>query len=104
MDYLIASVETKCKFKLEMLMFTRTTMKMLIFLQFIQTAASILNPYSKFTLFRNPRFRNSGKFITLPDFLAFAKNASTLSGVLIHIEVRDVFVKIKYSVFKILGI
>lgn len=47
---------------------------------------SILNPYSKFTLFRNPRFRNSGKFITLPDFLAFAKNASTLSGVLIHIE------------------
>lgn len=47
---------------------------------------SILNPYSRFTLFRNPRSRNSGKFLSLPDFLALAKKSSTLSGVLIQIE------------------
>ncbi|KAA0048165.1 glycerophosphodiester phosphodiesterase GDPDL4-like [Cucumis melo var. makuwa] len=48
---------------------------------------SILSPYSsKYALFRNPRFRNKGNFTTLPDFLAMAKNAGTLSGVLIQIE------------------
>ncbi|KAG6592070.1 Glycerophosphodiester phosphodiesterase GDPDL4, partial [Cucurbita argyrosperma subsp. sororia] len=47
---------------------------------------SILSPSSKFTLFRNPKFRNKGEFLTLPDFLDLAKNSSTLSGVLIHIE------------------
>lgn len=46
----------------------------------------ISNPYSKFELIRNPKFRNSGKFLTLSDFLALAKNTSSLSGVLISIE------------------
>ncbi|KAG6735437.1 hypothetical protein POTOM_061958 [Populus tomentosa] len=46
----------------------------------------ISNPYSKFELIRNPNFRNSGKFLTLSDFLALAKNTSSLSGVLISIE------------------
>ncbi|XVF33915.1 hypothetical protein REPUB_Repub18cG0012300 [Reevesia pubescens] len=39
-----------------------------------------------YKLFRNPRFRNAGNFLTLSDFLAMAKNASSLHGVLISIE------------------
>ncbi|KAF9666499.1 hypothetical protein SADUNF_Sadunf16G0235500 [Salix dunnii] len=46
----------------------------------------ISNPYSKFELSRNPKFKNSGRFLTLSDFLALAKNTSSLSGVLIRIE------------------
>ncbi|KAF9666500.1 hypothetical protein SADUNF_Sadunf16G0235600 [Salix dunnii] len=46
----------------------------------------ISNPYSKFELSRNPKFKNSGRFLTLSDFLALAKNTSSLSGVLISIE------------------
>ncbi|KAH8519020.1 hypothetical protein H0E87_000740 [Populus deltoides] len=46
----------------------------------------ITNPYSKYELLRNPKFRISGKFLTLSDFLALAKNTSSLSGVLISIE------------------
>lgn len=53
----------------------------------IQTLTPVIsNPYSKFELSRNPDFRNSGKFLTLSDFLALAKNSSSLSGVLISIE------------------
>uniref|UniRef100_A0A6N2MES8 glycerophosphodiester phosphodiesterase n=1 Tax=Salix viminalis TaxID=40686 RepID=A0A6N2MES8_SALVM len=44
------------------------------------------SPYSKFSLLRNPKFKNSGKFLTLSDFLALAKNTSSLTGVLISIE------------------
>ncbi|KAL9403978.1 hypothetical protein Peur_000950 [Populus x canadensis] len=44
------------------------------------------NPYSKYEFSRNPKFRNSGNFLTLSDFLALAKNTSSLSGVLISIE------------------
>ncbi|KAF5730509.1 putative glycerophosphoryl diester phosphodiesterase [Tripterygium wilfordii] len=47
---------------------------------------TILNPYRKFELFRNPKFRAAGNFLTLSDFLALAKNSSSLSGVLISIE------------------
>ncbi|GLT61631.1 hypothetical protein SLA2020_343250 [Shorea laevis] len=48
---------------------------------------SISSPQGKeYSLFRNPSFRNAGKFVTLSDFLATAKNASSLSGVLISIE------------------
>ncbi|GLU23862.1 hypothetical protein SLE2022_398380 [Rubroshorea leprosula] len=53
----------------------------------IQTLkASISSPQAKYFLFRNPNFKNAGNFVTLSDFLATAKNASSLSGVLISIE------------------
>ncbi|XP_022753067.1 glycerophosphodiester phosphodiesterase GDPDL3-like isoform X2 [Durio zibethinus] len=46
----------------------------------------ISSPQSDFQLFRNPKLKNAGKFLTLSDFLAMAKNASSLHGVLIGIE------------------
>ncbi|KDO62176.1 hypothetical protein CISIN_1g003550mg [Citrus sinensis] len=46
----------------------------------------ISNPYFKFKLFRNPKNKNAGKFMKLSDFLEMAKNANSLSGVLISIE------------------
>lgn len=54
---------------------------------FLLPVASMLSPFAEFTLFRNPKYKNSGKFLTLSDFLALANNASSLSGVLISIEV-----------------
>ncbi|GER32420.1 SHV3-like 1 [Striga asiatica] len=48
--------------------------------------AAISNPFSKFTLFRNPRARNDGNLMHLSDFLEFSKNTSSVSGVLISIE------------------
>uniref|UniRef100_A0A2N9IHJ7 glycerophosphodiester phosphodiesterase n=1 Tax=Fagus sylvatica TaxID=28930 RepID=A0A2N9IHJ7_FAGSY len=47
---------------------------------------SIANPYAGFRLFRNPKFKNAGKYLTLSEFLALSKNASSLTGVLISIE------------------
>jgi glycerophosphoryl diester phosphodiesterase len=47
---------------------------------------AIANPFANYALFRNPNFRSAGKIISLSDFLDIAKNASTLSGVLISIE------------------
>ncbi|KAH9607220.1 hypothetical protein KSS87_021284 [Heliosperma pusillum] len=47
----------------------------------------ISNPYSGSLLLRNPKFKNAGKLISLADFLNLANNASSLSGVLIKIEV-----------------
>ncbi|KAI4306169.1 hypothetical protein L6164_029470 [Bauhinia variegata] len=48
---------------------------------------SILNPYLKaYTLFRNPKYKNSGTFLTLSDFLSLTKNQTSLQGVLISIE------------------
>ncbi|KAF2288382.1 hypothetical protein GH714_007190 [Hevea brasiliensis] len=53
----------------------------------IQTLTpAIASPYAKYELSRNPKFRNDGKFLSLSDFLALAKNTSSLSGVLISIE------------------
>ncbi|KAE8675237.1 Glycerophosphodiester phosphodiesterase GDPDL4 [Hibiscus syriacus] len=46
----------------------------------------ISSPQSQFKLFRNPKFRNAGKFLTLSEFLNMASNASSLQGVLIGIE------------------
>ena len=38
-------------------------------------------------MFRNPNEKNSGKFILLSDFLNLAKTSTSLSGVLISVEV-----------------
>ncbi|GKV38709.1 hypothetical protein SLEP1_g46593 [Rubroshorea leprosula] len=47
---------------------------------------SISNPQAKYQMFRNPKFKDAGNFVTLSHFLALTKNASSLSGVLISIE------------------
>ncbi|CAI9755031.1 unnamed protein product [Fraxinus pennsylvanica] len=47
---------------------------------------AIYNPYVNFSLYRNPNARSDGNFMQLSDFLAFARNASSVSGVLISIE------------------
>ncbi|KAJ0989755.1 hypothetical protein J5N97_008111 [Dioscorea zingiberensis] len=47
---------------------------------------AISNPELAYNLVRNPRFKNAGKFMTLSDFLAFAKRNKALSGALINIE------------------
>nr|XP_048324946.1 glycerophosphodiester phosphodiesterase GDPDL3 isoform X2 [Ziziphus jujuba var. spinosa] len=47
---------------------------------------SISNPFTDYKLFRNPKDKNSGHFLTLSEFLALTKNVSSLSGVLISIE------------------
>ena len=50
-------------------------------------AAVISNPYSDAFLYRNPRNKNAGSFVALSEFLALANNATSISGVLIRIEV-----------------
>ncbi|KAF5728439.1 putative glycerophosphoryl diester phosphodiesterase [Tripterygium wilfordii] len=53
----------------------------------IQSLSPIIsNPHKNYSLFRNPKFRDAGKFLTLSDFLALAKNSNSLSGILISIE------------------
>ncbi|KFK27133.1 hypothetical protein AALP_AA8G339300 [Arabis alpina] len=48
---------------------------------------AIMNPYSRdYNLFRNPREKNSGKLVSLSDFLNLAKNSTSLTGVLISVE------------------
>ncbi|KAL0362890.1 UNVERIFIED_CONTAM: Glycerophosphodiester phosphodiesterase GDPDL3 [Sesamum calycinum] len=54
--------------------------------QILTLKPAIFNPYSKFSFFRNPAAKNVGKLMQLPEFLAFANNASSISGVLISIE------------------
>lgn len=49
--------------------------------------AAISNPYAKnFGMYRNPKFGNDGKFLTLTEFLVLANNATSVSSVLISIE------------------
>ncbi|CAN0915817.1 Glycerophosphodiester phosphodiesterase GDPDL3 [Linum grandiflorum] len=53
----------------------------------IQTLTPVIsNPYPSYQLVRNPKMRNAGKLVSLSDFLALAKNAGSLSGVLIRVE------------------
>ncbi|XP_058209664.1 glycerophosphodiester phosphodiesterase GDPDL3-like [Rhododendron vialii] len=53
----------------------------------IQTLTpAISNPYANYRLTRDPIYKNAGKFTTLSEFLVLAKNASSVSGVLISIE------------------
>uniref|UniRef100_A0A7N2M9N3 glycerophosphodiester phosphodiesterase n=2 Tax=Quercus lobata TaxID=97700 RepID=A0A7N2M9N3_QUELO len=47
---------------------------------------SIANPYAGYRLFRNPKYKNAGRYLTLADFLTLSKKASSLTGVLISIE------------------
>ncbi|MCE3216368.1 hypothetical protein HAX54_006270 [Datura stramonium] len=46
----------------------------------------ITNPWLEFRLYRNPKARNEGNFVSLVDFLTYAKNVTTVSGVMISIE------------------
>ncbi|CAL1354039.1 unnamed protein product [Linum trigynum] len=46
----------------------------------------ISNPFPSYQLVRNPKERNAGKLVSLADFLVMAKDAGSLSGVLINIE------------------
>ncbi|KAL2924777.1 Glycerophosphodiester phosphodiesterase GDPDL1, partial [Bienertia sinuspersici] len=47
---------------------------------------AISSPYANSFLFRNPKFKDAGKLVSLTDFLDLAKNSTSLSGVSIKIE------------------
>lgn len=52
----------------------------------------MMNPESNYNLVRNPRYTNAGNFVTLSDFLTFAKG-KVLSGVLINVENAEFMVE-----------
>ncbi|KAG7650818.1 Glycerophosphodiester phosphodiesterase domain [Arabidopsis thaliana x Arabidopsis arenosa] len=47
---------------------------------------AISNPFRVYSIFRNPREKNSGTLISLSQFLDLAKNYTSLSGVMISVE------------------
>ncbi|KAL0682636.1 hypothetical protein Bca4012_049484 [Brassica carinata] len=47
---------------------------------------AIMNPYRLYNMFRNPNDKNSGRIISLSEFLNLAKNSTSLSSVLISLE------------------
>ncbi|KAG5407157.1 hypothetical protein IGI04_013276 [Brassica rapa subsp. trilocularis] len=50
---------------------------------------AISNPYRVYNMFRNPNEKKSGKLILLSEFLKLAKHSTSLSGVLISVEVSS---------------
>lgn len=52
---------------------------------FIVPSADLVSPYAQEGLKRNPAAKNSGKLMTLSDFLAFSKS-SNVSGILVNIH------------------
>ncbi|XP_029125356.1 glycerophosphodiester phosphodiesterase GDPDL4 isoform X2 [Cajanus cajan] len=51
-----------------------------------EAIASMLNPYSKYSLYRNPKYNKKVEFLTLSDFLNLTKGHTSLLGVVIIIE------------------
>jgi hypothetical protein len=48
-----------------------------------------MNPFAAvYKLFRNPKYKKAGTFVTLSDFLSLTKDQTSLSGILIIVEVR----------------
>ncbi|MCD7466737.1 hypothetical protein HAX54_003742 [Datura stramonium] len=59
---------------------------------------AISNPWAESRLYRNPKARNDGNFTLLADFLTFAKNVTSVSGVMINIENAAYLAKQGYGV------